>query len=624
MAGNDDDKTVFGQPLPTPPRPVGQPAPGQSGQGQSGQGASGQGQSGQGSSGGDGDRTVFGQPLPPAGGAPRPASPVPQPMPPAYPPARPAPPPAAADPWRSPGVDDTWLGGALNPQPAPYPPQPAPPPQGYSQPQGYGQPQGYPNPQAAWPTPPAPPVQGYPAQGYPPQNYPAQNYPAQGNPQPLYQPGTGQRPAGSEFFPEIPREQQQVARAATPRIALTDALKAAGLGAGGSSNPLVAAAANLMILLGRLRTGLVEMQAAPLIDHVTREIDLFERNALAAGINPQDASDAKYALSATADDIVQNLPGADRGMWLEYSMVARFFGERSSGVRFFQKIDEAMRAPGQRFNLLELMLTCLALGFEGQYRTMPNGSVELARIRTAIYETLRRVQPRPDDDISIKWTAVPMDGKRRRGGVPIWIVTAVAAAMVMVLFATLSTLLNAQSSEVRNGILALHQDRPPISIERTEPVVEAYVAPSSQLDRIRAALAEKIAQGEVEVDRNNDWVFVRVGEYLQFAPASADLTSDFSTLAAAIGNTLNAENGPVRVVGHTDSDRMSGRGRYKTNEQLSVARAQTVADILAVSVADPSRIAVEGLGATDPIADNATREGKARNRRVEIMIPREE
>lgn len=609
MAGNDDDKTVFGQPLPTPPRPSGQPAPGQSGPGpgpgQSGQ--SGQGHAQRGPSGGDGERTVFGQPLPPAGGAPRPVAPVPQPMPPAYPAARPVPPPpAAADPWRSPGVDDTWLGGALNPQPAPYPQPPAPPAQ------GYGQPQGYPNPQAAWPVPPAPPA--YPPQGYPPQS----------TPQPIYQPGTGQRPAGSEFFPEIPREQQQMVRAATPRIALSDALKAAGLGAGGSSNPLVAAAANLMILLGRLRTGLVEMQAAPLIDHVTREIDLFERNALAAGINPQDASDAKYALSATADDIVQNLPGADRGMWLEYSMVARFFGERSSGVRFFQKIDEAMRAPGQRFNLLELMLTCLSLGFEGQYRTMPNGSVELARIRIAIYETLRRVQPRPDDDISIKWTAVPMDGKRRRGGVPIWIVTAVAAAMVMVLFATLSTLLNAQSSEVRNGILALHQDRPPISIERTEPVVEAYVAPSSQLDRIRAALSEQIAQGEVEVERNNDWVFVRVGEYLQFAPASADLTSDFSTLAAAIGATLNAENGPVRVVGHTDSDRMSGRGRYKTNEQLSVARAQTVADILAVSVADPSRIAVEGLGATDPIADNATREGKARNRRVEIMIPREE
>lgn len=606
MAGNDDDKTVFGQPLPIPPRTAGQ-----SPQGQTPQGHPSSGQPPQGQPFGEGDRTIFGQPLPPAGAAQWPAPPVPQPMPPLQRPA-PASPPAASDPWRTPGVDDTWLGGALNPQPAPYPPpaapyplQSAPPPQ-------------YPHPQGAWPTAPVPPP------AYQAPAYPAPAYPPQSTPQPIYQPATGQRPAGAEFFPEIPQEHQRIARAIAPRIALADALKAAGLGSGGSSNPLVAAAANLMILLGRLRTGLVEMQAAPLIDHVTREIDLFERNALAAGINPQDASDAKYALCATADDIVQNLPGADRGMWLEYSMVARFFGERSSGVRFFQKIDEAMRAPGQRFNLLELMLTCLSLGFEGQYRAMPNGSVELTRIRIAIYETLRRVKARPDDDISVKWAAVPMDGRRRRGGMPIWIVSAVAASMVMVLFATLSTLLNAQSSQVRGDILALHQNRPPISIERTEPIVAAYVASSSQLDRIRAALAEKIAQGEVVVDRNNDWVYVRVGQYLQFAPASAELQSDFSVLAAAIGQTLNAENGPVRVVGHTDSDRMSGRGRYKTNEQLSVARAQTVADILAGSLADSSRITVEGLGATDPIADNATREGKAQNRRVEIMIPRED
>ena len=47
---------------------------------------------------------------------------------------------------------------------------------------------------------------------------------------------------------------------------------------------MVRAASGLLILLGRLRTGLVDMQPAPLIDHVTREIDVFERNALNAGV----------------------------------------------------------------------------------------------------------------------------------------------------------------------------------------------------------------------------------------------------------------------------------------------------------------------------------------------------
>lgn len=514
----------------------------------------------------DDDKTVFGQPLPPAGGGPGRVAPTSQPTP---------------RPWNNPGADDTWLGGALPPQRGPQPLQP--PPSG---------------------------------------NWPPQ---APQHARPLYQPGTGARAAGAEIFPEIPREQQPQNIGVRPRIALSDALKGTGLGAGGSSNPLIAAAANMLILLGRLRTGLVEMKAGPLIDHVTREIDLFERNALAAGVSPMDAQDAKYALSATADDIVQNLPGADRGMWLEYSMVARFFGERASGVGFFQKMDEVMKAPGQRFYLLELMLICLSLGFEGQYRTMANGAVDLARIRLAIYETLRRIQPRPDDDISVRWGAMPMGRRRRRGGVPIWVVGSVAAMMIVALFATLSTLLTQQSAGVRDGILMLHAGQPPISIERTEPVVQAYVAPeSSQLERMRAALAAEIEAGQVEVDRNNDWVFVRVGDYLRFGSGSADLKSDFKTLAAVISKTLDAENGPVRVVGHTDSARMSGRGRFKTNEDLSVARAQTVGDILKTGLKDPERITVEGKGAVDPIADNATPEGKARNRRVEIMIPKED
>ena len=564
---DDDDKTVFGQPLPRPdpkgaksgaptPTPA-QPAPPPP------------------ASDGGGDKTVFGQPLPPPGqGAPQGGRSAPvQPAPPPQQPQQQA--------WNSPKAEDTWLGGALNPQPHSPQPQHQPPPQQH-------QPQ------------------------YPPQHQ-----------QPLYQPGTGQRPTGSEIFPDIPAEQQAPEYAPRPKIAFEDALRAAGPDTGGSSNPLVRAASGLLILLGRLRTGLVDMQPGPLIDHVTREIDAFERNALAAQISPEDVTDAKYALSATADDIVQNLPGADRGMWMEYSMVARFFGERSSGIGFFQKMDQAMKAPGQRFYLLELMLTCLSLGFEGQYRTMPNGGVELSRIRTAIYETLRRVQPRPDDDISVRWMPVLLGGKRRKGGTPLWVITAIAAAMVVTLFATLSTLLTRESAELRGKILALHAGQAPVTIERTKPIVRGYeAAPSTQLERMRTALAAEIEAGQVEVERNNEWVFVRVGDALQFKSGSATLTNDFSELAASIGRTFDDEEGPVRVVGHTDSIPPSGRGQFKTNEALSVARADTVAEILKGVLIDPTRLQVEGKGAVDPIDDNKTREGRARNRRVEVMIPR--
>ncbi len=621
----DNEKTVFGQKLPSPASPEGQRDGGAPAQGQRQQPppppqqppTAGQPHPSQQGYGGE-EKTVFGAQLPPQqphqpqgqgqgqppygqqppqgqqwGQQPQVQQPGPgrvaptgqapnTPHPGGFGHQQPAQPPA--------GYEDTWLGGALNPAPGQ-------PPHGHA------------------PAPQAP----YPPQGQPPP-YGQQPY----GQQPQYQPRNV--PTGAEMFPEVPRDPQSVEPQIRPRISLEDALKGTGLGAGGSTNPLIAAAANLLILLGRLRTGLVEMQAGPLIDHVTREIDLYERNALAAGVSQQDASDAKYALAATADDIVQNLPGADRSIWMQYSMIARFFGERDSGVGFFRKMDAAMSAPGQRFQVLEVMLTCLSLGFEGQYRTAHNGAVELARVRAAIYETLRAVRPRPDDDVSVHWTPVPLGKQRRYGGTPIWVVAAVAAVMVVALFATLSTLIARQGTQVQSQILALHDGLPGITIERTVPVTPemAYVAPTTgQLERIREKLADQIEEGLVVVDQSNQYIFVRVGEALRFRSARAELRNDFKPLATAIALALNDEPGPIRIVGHTDSQGLSGRGRYKTNEALSLARAQTVADIVAPLLSDAERVTTEGLGPTEPIADNGTAEGRAMNRRVEIMIARE-
>ncbi|MBM2578076.1 type IVB secretion system protein IcmH/DotU [Jannaschia sp. Os4] len=429
------------------------------------------------------------------------------------------------------------------------------------------------------------------------------------------------RPAGSEgqgFFPEMtPREAQAAPRGAAPRITLEQAMRGTGLGAGGSSNPLVAAAANLLILFGRLRTGLVEMQAAPLMEHVYHEIVAFERAASAAGLPPQTVEVAKYALCGTADDIVQNLPGADRGQWAEYSMAARFFNTRDTGVGFFHEAEKAMQAPAEHYDLLELMLTCLSLGFEGEYRTRPNGATELARIRHAIYETLRRVKPRPDDDVSPMWAPVILRGRRRFGGIPVWAYAGLAAVLVVGFFATLSTLLNREGSEVANALYRMHPTDVSVALERSGPATP-FVAPQAQLDRIRAALAPEIAAGEVEVGSKGDFIYVRVGNLLLFDSGRADLRAEFAPVAARIAEVLDAEPGPIRIEGFTDSV-----GQPQTNLNLSVARAEAVEAVIGPLLSDGARVESVGRGEADPIGDNATPEGRAQNRRVEVSIARE-
>ena len=411
------------------------------------------------------------------------------------------------------------------------------------------------------------------------------------------------------------------------RIALDEALRAKGLGKGSPNNPLMAAAANLLILFGRLRTGMVDLQVAPLMNHVVNEIQDFEANAVQRGADPQQARIGTYILCGTADDIVQNLPGANPGDWLQYSMVARFFQKRDSGVGFFQEVQKAMQAPAVNYDLLELMMVCLSLGFEGQYRTMQGGVAELNRIRADIYETLRHVKARPEEDIAVNWAAVPMTKRRRFGGFPIWIAAAVAGALVVAGYAGLSTWINREGGAVEAQLRRMHPNIANISLVRNAPV-QAFVAPpnadqAAQLERIRASLSDQIADGSVEVGEKGDFIFIRVGNTLLFNSGSADVRPEFAELAAHITDTLNSERGPIRVLGYTDDIQPSGRGQFKTNLDLSVARAEGVANVLRTGIDNEARISVEGKGEADPIADNGTPEGRALNRRVEILMAKE-
>jgi flagellar motor protein MotB len=77
----------------------------------------------------------------------------------------------------------------------------------------------------------------------------------------------------------------------------------------------------------------------------------------------------------------------------------------------------------------------------------------------------------------------------------------------------------------------------------------------------------------------------------------------------------------VRVVGHSDNVPIR-TARFPSNWELSRARAASIARELAREMSDSSRLRVDGLADTQPIASNATPEGRQRNRRIEIIVPR--
>ena len=395
-----------------------------------------------------------------------------------------------------------------------------------------------------------------------------------------------------------------------------------------NANPIMRAAGPLLQLLGRLRVALMRASFASLMEQVADAVKFFETDIRSAGISEHQANTAKYVLCATADDIVQHIPTEERHVWTQYSMLSRFFGERVGGVRFFEILDRLKTDPLVNYPVLELQHACLALGFQGMHRASPNGLASLQMIQRNLYETLRRVRPKSDTDLSPHWRGQELANRRQRARVPVWMVAAVVAALLTAGYFTLRMLLSARSENAAEVALALHPGDP-IELKRRiiAPPPPPPPPPSpdriTQLQRIRNALAAEHLDCVMTADQTGSFIIIRVCDLVLFEPGQAAVLDAFKPVAARVAATLDKEPGHIKIVGHTDTTPIR-TVRFPSNFELSVERAKAVAAVLKRGLTDSGRVDIEGKGPDVPIASNATPEGRAKNRRVEIFIERSE
>jgi len=137
-------------------------------------------------------------------------------------------------------------------------------------------------------------------------------------------------------------------------------------------------------------------------------------------------------------------------------------------------------------------------------------------------------------------------------------------------------------------------------------------------------MAEEIAMKSVEVFEADDRVIIRFPEKTSFA-AGSDRVSDFMLpTVAKLALVLIKTQGKVIISGHTDNVPIH-TARFRSNWDLSAARAASVVhELTKVQGLDTSRITVQGLADSQPIAANDTPDNRALNRRVEISIEKRE
>ena len=145
---------------------------------------------------------------------------------------------------------------------------------------------------------------------------------------------------------------------------------------------------------------------------------------------------------------------------------------------------------------------------------------------------------------------------------------------------------------------------------------EAGAVAGNILDRQAAALDQAITNPNVRVVNHGSYLQVTLPEGILFATDSAAVSGPAQSDLYAVARNLNQyPNSRVEVIGHTDN---TGSAQY--NLDLSQRRAQSVAGILSASGVASNRLVAVGRGLTQPVASNATEQGRAQNRRVDIII----
>lgn len=384
-------------------------------------------------------------------------------------------------------------------------------------------------------------------------------------------------------------------------------------------NIMLAEAGPVLALAAGVRSGRVRLPLPQLHRQATEAIASFDRTI--GSHYPQETRQrAKYALCATIDDIAQNLPGIghDGAEWARRSLVVSFFQENIGGDRFWQLVDDMIRSPAENRDLIELFHACLAAGFEGRFRVMPDGQRRLHEIMSRLNGALEHVRSLSAVEISPMWRGEKAPLSKVGFWTYVAMAAAAAAAVLFVAYIGFRLILMSTGEAPSDALATMIPD------ERLRMSREGQAMPagdSEQAGRLKQFLQPEIEQGLVTVEEDGQTVRVRTTVGQLFKSGDDQLEAGREALFRRIGQAIETEPGPVMIEGHADSDQPNGV-RFPDNMTLSSARADTVAGIIRGTLSDGSRVESKGFGDAQPIASNDTAAGKSENRRVEIVVQR--
>ncbi|MCK5295842.1 MAG: OmpA family protein [Alphaproteobacteria bacterium] len=139
------------------------------------------------------------------------------------------------------------------------------------------------------------------------------------------------------------------------------------------------------------------------------------------------------------------------------------------------------------------------------------------------------------------------------------------------------------------------------------------------LQHLSSALGEELKNGVFTAELKDSKVIIHFPNSVAFLLGSDEINPKFVDTLKKLSSLLEDTEGDITIAGHTDNQPISTK-KFKSNWELSSARALSVLHVLEKSNIERNRFAVEGRADTKPLASNETADGRANNRRVDIIL----
>lgn len=377
-----------------------------------------------------------------------------------------------------------------------------------------------------------------------------------------------------------------------------------------AKNPLLEAARPLLRAQADMPDALEDSAGELLRQMLEQEMRVFQKLCEQANIRRDHMIGARYCLCTALDEAAMRTEwgrdGTSGSKWKSHSLATTFHEDRDGGDKVYLLIARLLEDPHEHRDLLQVIYRILSLGFEGRYREGTGNKRKHDAIRQRIYNVITSQREPVPMALSPHWQSTAKGKRLSVYDFPVWITVTVLSVILLGLFGWFKYELMNRAADIQKQIAAIGAMTPP---------------PAPPQLHLKQLLKDEIASGTVSVDEDARRSAVTFRGDAMFKPGGASVQPSMNPLISKIAGEISKVPGKVAVLGYTDSVPIRSR-QFASNQVLSEERAIQVMQMLQAAGVLANRLEAAGKGDTDPVGDNRTVQGRAQNRRVEIVIAR--